>query len=183
MAEHIPLWGNPGWVIQPGEGLPVDLGGPHWPEILVREHDAFGALGAFIFHHDVITENPPHAHHSFMKIAFVLDGVYYFRVGDAEFSAGPGATVVVPCGSYHTFVTETGGRLLFVCAPAGNEELFLELGRLGPGALPGQVAEVCRRFATTALPGDERRGGDRPGGELSVESPQGQLHCAVREHF
>jgi hypothetical protein len=73
--------------------------------------DVHGALGAFIFHHDVITENPPHAHHDFMKIAYVLDGVYDFRVGKAEFSGGAGTTVVVPRGSYHTFVTATGGRL------------------------------------------------------------------------
>jgi hypothetical protein len=29
----------------------------------------------------------------------------------AEFSGGAGTTVVVPRGSYHTFVTATGGRL------------------------------------------------------------------------
>ena len=65
--------------------------------------------------------------------------------------------MVVPRGSYHTFVTATGGRLLFVSAPAGNEELFLELGRLGPAASAEQMAEVNLRFATTALPGDEGR--------------------------
>jgi mannose-6-phosphate isomerase-like protein (cupin superfamily) len=157
MAGRDSVWGSRGWAIPPGEGEPVDLGGPHWPEILVRGADVFGALGAFIFHHDVTTENPPHAHHGFMKIAYVLDGVYHFRVGDAEFSAGPGTTVVVPRGSYHTFVTATGGRLLFLCAPAGDEELFLELGHLGPDARPEQRAEVDRRFATTALPDDEGR--------------------------
>jgi hypothetical protein len=114
-------------------------------------------MGAFIVHHDVITQNPPHAHHGFMKIAYVLDGVYHFRVGDAEFPGSAGAAVVVPRGSYHTFVTATGGRLLFVSAPAGNEELFVELGRLGPAVSPEQVAEVSKRFATTALPGDEGR--------------------------
>ena len=80
-----------------------------------------------------------------------------FRVGDAEFSGAAGTTVVVPRGSYHTFVTATGVRLLFVSAPAGNEELFCELGRLGPAASPEQIAELNKRFATTALPGDEGR--------------------------
>jgi mannose-6-phosphate isomerase-like protein (cupin superfamily) len=111
MARRGSAWGSRGWVIPPGEGEPVDLGGPHRPEILVRGADVFGALGAFVLQHDVITENPPHAHHGFMKITFVLDGTYYFRVGDAEFSAGPGATVVVPRGSYHTFVTATACSL------------------------------------------------------------------------
>jgi mannose-6-phosphate isomerase-like protein (cupin superfamily) len=157
MTEGGSVWGEDGWAVQPGKGDIIDLGGPHRPEILVRGADVRGALGAFIFHHDVITQNPPHAHHDFMKIAYVLDGVYHFRVGDAEFSGGAGTTVVVPRGSYHTFVTATGGRLLFVNAPAGNEELFLELGRLGPAVSPEQIAEVDKRFATTALPGDEGR--------------------------
>ena len=65
--------------------------------------------------------------------------------------------MVVPRGSYHAFVTATGGKLLFVSAPSGNEELFLEIGRLGPDASPEQLAEVDKRFATTALPGDEGR--------------------------
>jgi mannose-6-phosphate isomerase-like protein (cupin superfamily) len=157
MTERNSVWGEDGWAVQPGNGELLDLGGPHRPEILVRGADVHGALGAFVFHHDVITENPPHAHNDFMKIAYVLDGMYYFRVGDAEFSGEAGTTVVVPRGSYHTFTTPTGGRLLFVSAPAGNEELFVELGRLGPDASPEQLAEVDKRFATTRLPGDEGR--------------------------
>src|SRR3954451_19258342 len=120
-------WGRDGWAVAPGEGEMVELGGPHRPEILVRGADVDGALGAFVFHHDVITENPPHAHHDFMKIAYVLEGNYEFRVGDAEFSGGPGTIVVVPRGSFHTFTTATGGKVLFVSSPAGNEELFTEL--------------------------------------------------------
>lgn len=42
------------------------------------------ALGAFVFTHDVIEENQPHAHHDYMKIAYVLEGEYDFRVGDAS---------------------------------------------------------------------------------------------------
>ncbi|GIH15158.1 cupin domain-containing protein [Rugosimonospora africana] len=150
-------WGRDGWAIQPGEGTMIELGGPHRPEILVRGADVGGALGSFIFHHDVIAENPPHAHLNFMKIAYVLDGEYHFRVGDAEFSGGPGTMVVVPRGAHHTFVTPTGGRLLFVSAPAGNEELFEELGRLGPSPTADEVAAVDERFATERLPGDEGR--------------------------
>ena len=154
-AQH--MWGQDGWAVQPGQGDLIDLGGPHRPEILVRGAEVGGALGAFVFHHDVITENPPHAHHDFMKIAHVLEGTYHFRVGDAEFSGGPGTTVVIPRGSYHAFVTPTGGRLLFVSAPAGNEQLFVELGRLGPDPTAEQLAAVNEDFGTTPLPGDEGR--------------------------
>ncbi len=36
-------------------------------------------------------------------------------------------------GSQHAFTTATGGRVLFVCSPSGNEEMFLEIGALGTG--------------------------------------------------
>ncbi|MET8278973.1 cupin domain-containing protein [Micromonospora sp. NPDC005174] len=156
MTRHA-NWGLDGWAVQPGEGKLIELGGPHRPEILVRGAEVDGALGAFLFHHDVIAENPPHAHNDFMKIAYVLEGEYHFRVGNAEFSGGPGTTVVVPRGAYHTFVTPTGGKLLFVSAPAGNEQLFEELGSLGPNPTPEQLAEVDQRFATTPLPGADGR--------------------------
>ena len=58
MIESGSVWGENGRAVQPGQGEVVDLGGPHWPEVLVRGADVHGALGAFIFHHDVITENP-----------------------------------------------------------------------------------------------------------------------------
>ncbi|GAA4620359.1 hypothetical protein GCM10023196_004030 [Actinoallomurus vinaceus] len=148
-------WGEDGWAVRPGEGKRVDLGGPHWLEVLVRGAEVDQALGAFVFAHDVIEENPPHAHHGFMKIAYVLDGEYDFRVGDATFSGGAGTTVVVPKGSQHTFTTRTGGLMLFVSSPAGNEEMFLEMGRLGPDATREQLEELNARFQTNGLPGDE----------------------------
>jgi len=150
-------WGTDGWAVPPGGGEVLGLGGPHRPEILVHGAGVDGALGAFVFHHDVIAENPPHAHRDFMKILYILEGSYDFRVGDAEFSGGPGTLVVVPRGSHHTFVTATGGKVLFVSAPAGNEQMFAELARLGPGASPEQAAEVEQRFGMTTMSGDEGR--------------------------
>jgi mannose-6-phosphate isomerase-like protein (cupin superfamily) len=150
-------WGKDGWAVPLGKGELLDLGGPHRPEILLNGADVDGALGTFVFHHDVITENPPHAHQDFMKSLYILEGVYDFRVGDAEFSGGPGTLVVVPRGSYHTFVTATGGKMLFASSPAGNEQMLVELGRLGPVALPGQAAEVEKRFGLTTLAGEEGR--------------------------
>ncbi len=103
----------------------------------------------------MITENPPHAHHDFMKIVYVLEGHYDFRVGDATFCGGPGTMVVVPKGSQHTFTTSTGGRALFVCSPAGNEELFLDMSLLGPHPTAEQLADLNARFHTTGLESGE----------------------------
>src|SRR5579875_1255586 len=147
-------WGRDGWAVHCGEGLAIDTWGPHRPEILVRGDQVDQALGAFVFTHGVIPENPPHAHLNFMKIIYVLEGEYHFRVGDAEFSGGPGTLVVVPQGSQHTFTTSTGGRALFVCSPSGNEELFVEMGQLGPDPTAEQLAELNARYATIELPGE-----------------------------
>ena len=146
-------WGRPGWAVRLGEGLGIDTGGPHRPEILVRGSQVDHALGAFVFTHGPIAENPPHAHLDFMKIAYVLEGEYNFRVGEAEFSGGPGTLVVVPKGSQHTFTTALGGRMLFVCSPSGNEELFVEMGLLGAEATDEQLAEINARFHTVSLAG------------------------------
>jgi len=140
-------WGADGWAVQPGQGQRVDTG-PNWLDVLLRGAEVEGALGVFVFTHARMADNPPHAHLGFMKILYVLEGEYEFRVG------GPGTLVVVPRGSQHVFTTATGGRVLFVCCPAGNEEMFLELGRLGPNASEAQLAEVRDRFAMVSLPGD-----------------------------
>lgn len=145
------IWGTDGWAVAPGEGTRVEPGGPHWLEVLVRGADVGDALGVFEFRHDVIAVNPPHAHHGFMKVLYVLEGHYDFRVGDAEFSGGPGTVVVVPRGTQHTFTTPTGGRVLFVSSPSGNEEFFLEIGRLGSNPTPAQLADVRARFQTVDL--------------------------------
>ncbi|HUN33155.1 MAG TPA: cupin domain-containing protein [Trebonia sp.] len=155
MTERDSGWGKDGWAVPLGSGQLLDLGGPHRPEILVRGAEVDGALGAFVFHHGVITENPPHAHHDWGKILYVLAGEYEFRVGNAEFSGGPGTTVVVPRGAYHTFVTATGGKILFVSGPGGNEEMFLALAGLGPDATKEQSAEVEKQFNTTTLTGED----------------------------
>jgi mannose-6-phosphate isomerase-like protein (cupin superfamily) len=148
------VWGEDGWAVRPGEGPRVEVG-PHWLEVLAQGSLTSGALGAFVFVHDVVAENPPHAHLDFAKVLYVLEGEYQFRVGDSTFDGGPGTLVYVPRGSHHTFTTGTGGRVLFVCAPAGNEEMFLELGRLGSDATADEMTALYDRFNTVELSGDD----------------------------
>ena len=150
-------WGLDGWAVPLDGGTRVDVGPDTWLNVLVRGRDVGGALGAFVFCHPVIEDNPPHAHAGFMKIMLVLEGHYEFRVGEAEFRGGPGTLAVVPQGSQHAFTTATGGRMFFVCSPSGNEEMFLEIGRLGAEPDPEAVAEVARRFGMSGPPGEPGR--------------------------
>jgi quercetin dioxygenase-like cupin family protein len=146
-------WGPDGFARAPGEGQRV-ADGEDWLEVFVRGSDSQGALGVFEFHHAPIPEMQPHAHLGFMKVAYVLEGEYSFRVGDAVFEGSPGAVVMVPRGSHHAFTTSTGGRLLFVCSPSGNEEMFLDLKDLGAEPDARSVAEVMPRHRTIHPPGE-----------------------------
>lgn len=84
---------------------------------------------------------------------YVLSGEYDFRVGDNQFSGGPGTLVVVPRGSQHAFTTTTGGIVLFVCSPSGNEEMFIELASLEPGAPKEAHDAVYAHFETRGIDG------------------------------
>ena len=70
-----------------------------------------------------------HIHDHAEECWYVLEGEYRFTVGDTEFTAGPGATVVVPRGTPHGLLAgENGGRHLTIFAPAGCERAFREIG-------------------------------------------------------
>ena len=124
--------------------------------MLLHGAESGGQFGAFVVHHAVIAENPPCAHQGFAKLLYILDGQYEFRVGDAISAAGRADWSWCPRGSQHAFTTTTtGGRVLFVCSPSGNEEMFLEIGALGPQPTPEQLAQISARFHTIGLPGPE----------------------------
>ncbi|MEU7875188.1 hypothetical protein [Dactylosporangium sp. NPDC049140] len=53
------------------------------------------------------------------------------------------------------FTTATGGKLLFVRSPSGNEEMFLEMGELGHTATSDQLKALSERFETVGLAGDD----------------------------
>jgi mannose-6-phosphate isomerase-like protein (cupin superfamily) len=106
----------------------------HWPQ---QGHDfvlkiTSENLGSFSLTEAVI---PPgkgaglHVHEASEECWYVLEGEYRFTVGDTEFTAGPGATVLVPRGTPHGIqVGETGGRNLTIFAPGGCEIAFREIG-------------------------------------------------------
>jgi quercetin dioxygenase-like cupin family protein len=158
----------------------VDVG-ESWLEVLLRGAETDGQFGAFVFHHAPNAENPPHPHQGFAKVLYVLDGRYEFRVGDAAFSAGPGSLVLVPQGSQHAFTTSTGGRMMFVCTPSGNEEMLLEIGALGPDPSLDQLAQVSARFSTAGLPGPEGPPGGRSSKPLVARAIGGSVAAGVDE--
>jgi mannose-6-phosphate isomerase-like protein (cupin superfamily) len=98
------------------------------------------------------SEAPPHLHRTQDEIHYVLEGHFEFLLGEREVSAGAGSVVYVPRTTVHAF-TNTGtekGKILFIEAPAGPLEQFLEeIGepvsdRSSPPQGPPDMAN-CRR--------------------------------------
>ncbi|QGQ97640.1 cupin domain-containing protein [Paenibacillus psychroresistens] len=60
-----------------------------------------------------------------------MEGTFRFQVGDEEFDATPGTSVLVPRGTPHTWanVGPNTGRMLFIFTPGGIEDFFPEISR------------------------------------------------------
>ena len=158
------------FVIGPQEGDRLDLG-PGLGIVFKLEADQTG--GAFS-----VVEHPvepralvwPHVHEKNDEFSYVLEGEIGVRIGEQEFTAGPGTYVRKPRGIPHTFwnPTDRPARLLEIISPAGLEVFFRELGEMlaGPGqpdfaalaALPerygirGQeewIPELAQRYGLT----------------------------------
>jgi Cupin domain len=69
--------------------------------------------------------SPPRHTHPQDETFIMLEGELTFVAGENRFTAGPGATWVVPRGVEHTFrVDSETARLLVVSVPAGLDQMF-----------------------------------------------------------
>lgn len=73
---------------------------------------------------------PPHIHSREEESFFVLEGEMTFQLGEKRFIAGEGTFLNMPVGSLHCFKNESDkvARLLISIAPAGLEQMFVEVG-------------------------------------------------------
>ena len=94
---------------------------------------------------------PLHRHHNEDEYSFVLEGRMGALLGEQHLEAGPGDLVFKPRGQWHTFwnAGDEPCRILEIISPAGFEQFFVELIALGGIAMatPGQLRELCQRFA------------------------------------
>lgn len=73
---------------------------------------------------------PPHTHSREEESFLVLEGEIVFQIDQQRIVAGEGTFVNMPIGSLHCFKNESNrtARLLISVAPAGLEQMFLEVG-------------------------------------------------------
>ena len=74
---------------------------------------------------------PPHIHSREEESFLILDGEITFTVGDKQIVATTGTFANMPVGSLHSFKNSTDkpARMIITVAPAGLENMFLEVGQ------------------------------------------------------
>lgn len=95
---------------------------------------------------------PPHIHSREEEAFYVLEGEMTFQVGEQRIVATPGMFVNMPIGSLHSFknATDKTARMIISVAPAGLEEMFMEVGQpiaLGETPAPPSPAEIEKLLA------------------------------------
>lgn len=96
---------------------------------------------------------PPHVHTREEEAFFLLEGEITFWLGEERHVLSAGMFANVPTGLRHAFRNEAAqpARMLILVAPAGLEEMFLEVGQLLPPgttvAPPPSNAEIERLLA------------------------------------
>ena len=76
---------------------------------------------------------PPHRH-AFEESFTVLEGEIEATFRGEKITVHPGQTIGIPANAPHSFTNTSGAaaRLLCICAPAGQEEFFAQVGLAVP---------------------------------------------------
>ena len=93
---------------------------------------------------------PVHLHHRTDEGFYVLSGTYRFLVGDKTIDGPPGAHVLVPAGTPHTFWNsgEAPARCLIILTPPDFAPYFRELSiGLAAATTDEDSIEVRRRLS------------------------------------
>ncbi|MDP9236292.1 MAG: cupin domain-containing protein [Chloroflexota bacterium] len=131
---------DPQYIIKPGEGKKVDIGG------LGVDFKVWGKATKDVIS---IVEHPmepgrltpPHMHHAEDELSYVLQGTFGVRIGDVIAEAGPGCYVFKPRDVPHAFWNPgpAPARLIEIITPAGFELFFEALGALSAKASTGAI--------------------------------------------
>ena len=101
---------------------------------------------------------PPYHRHDFEESFTVLEGEIEATFRGKKLIVRAGATLHIPSNAPHSFANaaQQPARLLCICSPAGQEELFLTVGvpvatRTTPAPKPDQTAETEMKAKIAAL--------------------------------
>lgn len=87
---------------------------------------------------------PLHVHHSQDEIFYVIEGAYFFKVGEEKFHLVAGDSIFLPRKVPHAWTQESDkSRMMVSLQPAGKlEEFFVTMSGLDHEPSPKEVAQI-----------------------------------------
>jgi quercetin dioxygenase-like cupin family protein len=138
-------------VVEADEGASVSLGGVG--VVFKVPGEMTGGVVSIVEHPlDPGRLIPPHIHHKEDELSYVLSGEIGVRIGDTDYTAGPGSYVFKPRGIPHTFwnAGPEPAYLIELLLPSGFENFFAALGELAatcpPEEFPARRAELAEQY-------------------------------------
>lgn len=114
-------------VLRPGDGRSIDLG--NFAMSVKADGAATGEDFSLLEANEPPDFGPPmHIHHNAAEAFYVLEGVYFIFIGDAQYECPAGSFLFVPAGIEHGFrVGSIASRKLNLYSPAAMVGYFDEL--------------------------------------------------------
>lgn len=114
-------------------------------DVKVSGSDTDGSLA--IFEQTSLSQGkgtPLHIHHSQDEVFYVIDGSYYFQVGDEKFKLEKGDSIFLPRKVPHTWTQiSESGKMTVVLQPAGKlEEFFVTMAALDHEPTQKEVEKI-----------------------------------------
>jgi quercetin dioxygenase-like cupin family protein len=145
--------GGGAFVLRPGEGRSIDLGGFQM-SIKATKEETDGAFSLLEATEPPDFGPPLHRHHDAAEAFYVLEGEYIIFIDGREFVSPAGSFIFIPAGVPHGFrVGHIASRKLVLFAPAAMVGYFDELSdAIDKGtANPDELSQIANRYSMEVL--------------------------------
>lgn len=142
-----------GYVLRPGEGRQIDLGGFSMT-VKATESETDGMFSLLEAAEPPGFGPPLHVHHGIAEAFYVLEGEYIIFMGDEEFRCATGSFVFIPPETPHGFrVGDMHSRKLNLYLPAAMIGYFDDLSEaMKRGeADPERLGEIAERHSLEVI--------------------------------
>lgn len=147
-------FGPAGVILAPGQGRVVRVPGHPYTYKATREN----TRGAYSLVEVTITgQGPPqHIHGAEEEAFYVLEGSVNIKLGEEIVHGGPGAFVLIPRGTVHTFwnAGASPAKLLVIVSPPGMEDYLAEVvgdQEIDAATFVEKVTEVAGKYHMTIV--------------------------------
>ena len=145
--------GSEGYVLQPGEGRLIDLGG--FSMTVKATDEATDGLFTLLEADEPPNFGPPlHIHHGIAEALYILEGEYIIFMGNDEFRCPAGSFIFIPAETPHGFkVGDVASRKLNLYMPASMLGYFDDLSEaMSKGeADPERLSAIATRHAVEVI--------------------------------